>query len=271
MHSAKQARFCEAALVISAARRNTTRGALLLLVSLGALSTAPSFAQSPQNPPPDAVIELWEQNWTLNADGSTVFHEKRHVRLNDDRAYNEFADPRITYNKDTDKLDVLVARVKRPDGSYLTLPDYAQIEVAPNGPAGWPAFASIRQHLFVMSGIEPGCVVELEYKLTSKPGTHSYLAGDVRLDHRYPVKERHVTITVPPDVRLRSAISGLAGAQQPPNAKDIVLHDLPALPDEPQSPPWQVRCPRLLFTTANLASDWLKKRSAQVDTAADQS
>jgi len=60
----------------------------VLLVVVGIACVTPLYAD-----PPDAVIELWEQHWTLNADGSTVYHEKQHVRLNSDRAYGEFADP----------------------------------------------------------------------------------------------------------------------------------------------------------------------------------
>ena len=240
------------------------------LVAMGVLISASALAQAPPVAPPDAVIELWDQQWTLSADGSIVYREKQHVRLNNERAHGEFADPRITYNANTDKLDILVARVKRPDGTYRELPDYSHVEVAPSQTSGWPAFAGIRQHLLVMSGIEPGCVVELEYQITTKAGTRPFLAGEVRLDHRYAVNERRAVITVPPDVKLRTAVTGVSGSL-PPDSREIVLRDLPAAPDEPQALPWQTRCPRLIFSTAGGASTWLKQRTSELESAAEGS
>ena len=96
-------------------RRACASAALLVLCLLG---PGWAYAQSAAPATPDAVIELWEQDWTQNADGATVYHEKKHVRLNNERAYHEFADPRITYNVDTDRLEILVARTKLPDGTY---------------------------------------------------------------------------------------------------------------------------------------------------------
>jgi len=218
------------------------------------------------------VIELWEQHWKLNPDGSTVYREKRHVRLNSDRSYGEFADPRITYNTETDQLEVLVARTRLPDGRYRELPDYARIVVSPDASAGWPAFASICQQLLVMSGIEPGCVVELEYQITSRAGARPFLAADVRVDHRYPIRQRIIRLEAPSEVPLRVVASRLpAGSQSSSDGRTWSFGDLPAAVDEPQSPPWQARCPRMAFSTAGLASTWLKHRHAQLEAAADQS
>ena len=166
--------------------------ALLTVFAVGCatqLQAQAMAAQSARNAPPDAVIELWQQDWTLSADGSSVYHEKKHTRLNSDRSYDDLADPRITYNATTDKLEILVARVKRADGTYRELPDYCHVEVSPDASQGWPAFADIRQHLLVMSGVEEGCVLEMEYRITSQPGSKPYLAGDLRLDGRYPVPQ----------------------------------------------------------------------------------
>jgi hypothetical protein len=237
------------------------------------LSCTPVTLAAPPEPAvqPDAVIELWEQDWTLNADGSSVRHEKQHVRLFNERAYGEFADPRITYNEDTEQLDILVAHTRQPDGSYCELPDYAHVLVVPNSTSGWPALAGIRQHLLVMSGIESGGVVELEYKVTSKPGARPFLAGDVRLDHRYPVGDRKITVTAPLETPLRVITTAAPPGALTGSGSHYECHvkDLPAAPDEPQAPPWQSRCPRLIFSTAGKASDWLKVRLGQIDAAAD--
>ncbi len=247
------------------------REMLGLLVLLSVFGAAHCYAQPAAVEPPDAVIELWEQHWTLNADGSTVYHEKKHVQLNNERAYGEFADPRITHRADLEQLEVLVARTKLADGRYLDLPDYAWNEVGPDPSAGWPAYANLWQGLLVMSGIEPGCVVELEYRLTSQPGTRPYLAADLRVDHRYPIRKRVITVQVPSDVGLKVATANLPERGTQMAAGSWTFTDLPAAADEPQAPPWQTRRPRLTFSTAGLASDWLRHWTSQMEAAADQS
>lgn len=272
-----------------ATRQRGNEATRFLTILFAGLLVAPLQAETP----PDAVIELWEQHWTLNADGSIVYHSKQHVRLNSDRTYDEFVDPRITYNIDTDELEIINARVKRADGTYRELPDYSHVKVSPNASAGWPAFAGIRQHLIVMSGIEPGCVVELEYKITSKPGTKPCLSGDIRLDHHYPVLERKVGIQTPHDVKAQIVFTGMSESQLKANITGKaeaelelqvfglkLMHtgfhswlftDLPGSPNEPRSEPWQVRCPRFTFSTAGTAEVWLRNTLDRLDAAADDS
>jgi hypothetical protein len=225
---------------------------------------------------PDAIIELWDQHWSLSDDGTIVYHHRQHVQLNNERAYGEFADPRITF-RNGDKLEILTARVRRPDGSYRELPDYSHVLVTPDATAGWPVLADIRQHLLVMSGIEPGCVVELEYRLTSPPGSRPDFAADVRLDHRYPIKQRSVALTAPASIRVEPVFTGkLPGSAAPRpvvdgNTRIWRFENLAPAPQEPQTPPWQSISPRFAFSAATSAPDWLRSTVEQMETAADRS
>lgn len=250
--------------------------------------------------PPDAIIEVWEQEWRQQADGTTVYYEKQHVRLNNDRTFRgDFVDPRITYNVATDKLEILNARVLRPDGTYRELPDYSHVQAAPPASAGWPAFADIQEHVIVMSGIEPGCLVELEYRITSAPGAKPALAADVRLDHEYPVLQRCVRVASANDALLQLVLSGLPEEQlraafkgtprveivvtdngPTPLARAVVgpvesvdwrFANLPARPHEPQSPPWQTGAARLVFSNAGPADAWLRRTLDELEAAAKAS
>jgi transglutaminase-like putative cysteine protease len=229
---------------------------------------------------PDAVFELWEQDWTLTDDGAQVYHEKQHLRLNSDRVYWAFGDPRITYNADLDEVEVLEARTRLPSGEYVPLADYSTVEVAPDAAAGWPAFANLRQRVMVMGGIEPGCVLELEYKITTKAGVKPYMAADLRIDDRYPVRARTVTMTVPFGAELSPVVRGLPedsyvySFEQRSDGNATHRWDfagLPGEPDEPQALPWSERGVRLAFTTAPEPDTWVKERLATIDTAADES
>jgi transglutaminase-like putative cysteine protease len=262
-----------------------SRPCLALLVAFCAGCAAPSHADP--GPPtagaldtPDAVYELWEQDWTLRADGTRVYHDKRHLRLNSDRVFRAFGNPRITYNTDTDQVEVLVARTRLPGGEYVALADYSTVEVSPDAAAGWPAFANVCQKAMVMGGIEPGCVLELEYKITTNTSVGPYLAADLRIDNTYPVRSHAVTVTVPRDHELAPVVSGLpedgyAYAFEQRSDGSVthrwVFPALDAAPSEPQSLPWQERGVRLSFTTAPDADTWIRQRLAMIDTAADES
>src|SRR5437763_1439003 len=106
------------------------RRALVIVAAFGSAAAARG-----QTAEPDAVIEKWSQHWILREDSSVQYQEFKSVKLNNDRAYGEFADPRITFNRDTDKVEVLIARVRRPDGATLDVPKYSQNEVSLNDAA----------------------------------------------------------------------------------------------------------------------------------------
>lgn len=263
---------------------------LLLQITIGlacaALLAAPALATEP-----DAIIKVWEEHWTLNPDGSSVYHFKQHVQLNNDRTYDDFADPRITYDVADQKLEIVNARVLRPDGTYRELADYSHVEASPNSSAGWPVAANLHQHVLVMSGIEPGCVVELEYKITTNAGAKPEFAADVRLDHTYPVTRRVVGLHLPN--RVTAAVTFMNGVDLKSDhnkyhGRENVLHggpvvmqitgekvwsfdNLPGVPHEAHTPAWHTFCPRFAFSTAGGDQAWLVDTLDRIENAADSS
>jgi hypothetical protein len=241
--------------------------AVIVSVVLAAVHASAAAATKP-----DAVIERWEQHWTVGADGSITEHVIKHIQLNHPRAYDDVADYRITYDTATQELDIIAARTKLPDGSYREMPEYGHVLVSPNVSAGWPVLASLQQHVLVMSGVMPGCVLEIEYRLTTKPGARRYLTIDQRLDAEWTVKQRAVTISVPDGTPLQAFVtSGKAGSRE---SRSIVEgndaryagRNLPALPDESHALPWQEGGMRLVATTI-APEQWLQDRLGQIDTA----
>jgi transglutaminase-like putative cysteine protease len=174
---------------------------------------------------------------------------------------------------------VLLARTRMADGTYVKLADYSTVEVAPDASAGWPAFGGITERVMVMGGIEPGCVLETEYQITTKPGARPYLAADLQINNHYPVHARSITVTVPPGQELSPFVSGLPEDayvytfQQSPDGSATHRWDFAGLdgqPNEPQALPWQENGVRLAFTTAPDADTWVKQRLATVDAAASE-
>lgn len=232
----------------------------LALAVITATSIAP--AQSASDPRPDALIQEWHQHWARTRDGGTTYHERRRVKLLNDRAYGAFADPRITYDARTESVEIIAARVRTPDGRIVDTPAYSRNEVSPSGPAGWPAFASLRQIVLTLSGIEPGCVTDVEYRIVSRPERRAVLAADLRLDHEYPIALRTIRVDEDAGTDLASEVTGLpttaytymvtsGGVDGPMVSHRWEFTALAPAVSEPQSPPWQAHSPRLCFTTAN--------------------
>ncbi|MCC7290612.1 MAG: DUF3857 domain-containing protein [Phycisphaerales bacterium] len=253
-----------------------TQYALLCLGLGGVASAAWGFG----DPTPDALIERWEQTWALGADGSQVYRELRHVRLNHERGYGEFVDPRITFDAGSDTVNVLVARTRLPDGRTLDVPDYSRNEVSPGGPAGWPAYAGIRQIVLTYSGIEPGCTVELEYEITSKPGARPHPEFNLQLDQRYPIKRRQVRVELAAELEgaallarapQQTRVTGVGEAGTFKGQASWNFSDVPAAVEEPYAAPWAETRPRLMFCLAAPVEAWLARNTRTIEAAADSS
>ncbi len=252
--------------------------ATALIPRAAAQSSRP--AQAAPATKPDAVMLSCNQFWTLRDDRTIVYEEHRQVQINHERAIGEFADPRITYDRDTQQLEILECRTKRPDGRFIEAPKYAHTEVAPGNCAGFPAFASIQQHVIVMPAIEPGAIIELGYRITTKPAEPAEISADIRLADRYPVIVRQVRIDTPrganvaplianvPDNCIEQTVSqNAAGGVR----MSFVFTNLPGMPSEPASPAWQERQPRFAFSSAASTQEWLINRSRSLSEAADES
>lgn len=216
-----------------------------------------------QYPDDDAVILLWQQDYTWTEDGTVRVRDHRWVKMLNSRAIRTFADPRIAYCDAEDKLTVRVARTHLPDGTILPVADYSYNLAGPDDVAGWPAYAAWRDQVLCFSGIVDGCVLELDYEIETKPGVVPWLESDLRLDDDYPIVHRVVTVRVPKEVQLHVKLDGakLEEQTQPTTEGGLTMYRwafkaLPSSRAEPQSPRWEQRCGRLRFTTCAGAGEW---------------
>lgn len=230
---------------------------------------------------PDAVILKWEETYAWSGDGAWTYREAKQVRLNDERAYRGFADPRIAFDAATDTVTIHTAQVRLPDGTVLTLPEYADTVVTPWAGSGWPALGSLRDRVLVMPGIEPGCVVELDYSVAHQPAAPSDgqvantwrgMAAVVEMTDRYPVKE-HVVRVEGKDLQFASQLyTGDQNAGAPPptaaldGAQAVTMRDLSAVPAEAAAPSEAVRLAFAVYPEDG--ANWLAARLEQVAQAA---
>ena len=218
-----------------------------------------------QYPDDDAIILRWEQHWTLEADGTVHRRDHQWLKLLNSRPIRRAGDPRIDFAAGRDQLIIHTAQTHLPDGTVLPVPDYSFNLAGPDDVAGWPEYAEWQQMVVSFSGIEKDAVVELDYEIVTPAGVLPWIEGDLRIFDEYPIVQRVVTVTVPKGVTLnhRCTCPSLAdGKHSEKQSKDANTNswefaDLPGDRPEPQSPPWQERSDRLLFTTCPSPETWV--------------
>ncbi len=225
-----------------------------------AAQPVPSPAQSPEGAAPDAVIQLWEQRWTLEPDGTLHRREHKKIQMVTTRLERLLGDPRLDHCAGTDELIIHTARTIRPDGTVQPVPDYAINLVGPDDVAGWPAYRQWRQTVISSVGIEPGAVVELDYEVITRAGVVPWLEADLNLQDAQPITERVVSVTLPEGLplhyRLDRAQPETAPARGATGEYVWRFTNLPAVPVEPQSPPWKESSGRLRFSICPSAGAW---------------
>jgi len=230
----------------------------------------------------DGIIVRWEQTWRLEKNGSVSRRDHRQFKFLSSRPIRALGDPRIDFNTAQDKVKIHVAQTTLADGTVLPVPDYSFNAAGPSDVAGWPMYTDWQQTVVSYSGIENGCVIELDYEVSTKPDVVRWIEADLRLHDDYPTAERVISVTVPSGVTLHHQVEGWRRGGAAPTTESgpdgaTTYHwkfkDVPGARGEPQSPPWRQRCGRLRFTTCPSAKQWVSAmvrpavRAAQPDEA----
>lgn len=242
---------------------------------LGAGAAPDRSISAAQFPNDDAIILKWEQNWTLDRDGTVHRRDHQWVKLLNSRPIRRYGDPRLDFVNNRDELIIHTAQSHLPDGTILPVPDYSFNTAAPGDVGRWPEYAGWLQRIVSFSGIEDNVVLELDYEVVTPPGNLPWVEGDLQLNDDYPTVERVVSVTVPEGTGLRYKLT-----RTDPSKTEIsdsssgglktrqwTFTNLAGAHRETQSPSWQERCGRLLFTTAQDVTAWTSAILSRVDHA----
>ncbi len=224
---------------------------------------------SEQYPDADAIILRWEQYWEIKDDGQVVRREHKWIKLMNSRPIRRTADPRLDFCEGTDKLTIHTARTILPSGEVIDVPEYSFNIAAPDDVAGWPDYIAWQQTVVSFSGIEPGATLELDYEVTTQRGVLPWVSADIRLDDDYPVLKRIISISRPANVKLSVQLDNVEH-EPTPDGSCFAFGPFDGSPAEPQSQPWQHRCPRLRFTTIPDSTTWVGRLLGIVSRAAVQ-
>lgn len=173
----------------------------------------------------------------LQSNGANAVRVQEVVAVNTTQAAGDYAQQAIRYSPESQNLEVIHARVLKRDGRQIAADDEGE-----NAVSEAAMYYDVRARIFRFA-VEPGDVVELEYRLTPSSSTNPYgdYFGDIVVfGSSIPVQMKRLVV-IAPELRPLHVVEERmpAGQVSLRNGERIYAwesHNIPALPDEPRGP-----------------------------------
>jgi hypothetical protein len=223
-------------------------------------------------PGPDAIYHLLADNYSLTADNAVVHERRLRLQVNSYVAINRnYGETRVIYDPTVDTLEVLHNRTVLPSGATVTAPENAIVDDLPPAANGNPLWSHLRRKIIVHTALEPGAIIELAYRITTKQEAAPWLELGEAMAAEAPIVERLVTIDVPANLKHAGGVTGPGDTSSWARPKIEVAGNrhqvswrrtnVPALPDETGAPSrdealpfvWLSTCDRFETAAAALA------------------
>ena len=173
------------------------RAAMLAMLLSGACQTAP--AAVPDN---QVTFDQVASKWTVGSDDTWSVDADVSIRAPKDNPSHVVRMP-LTWSTGTEKLEVLQARIDKPDGRSLVLPKEAIRDDPPTGDMYFHEFTDEDRLIITFSNVETGDLLVVKTRRSvfhpRVPGV--FMAAPV-LDRGVGWEETNYTISVPADMPL---------------------------------------------------------------------
>lgn len=212
------------------------------------------FAQAPET---DAKLLTLLKEYTLQKDGSMIYHHTQKTKLLTHRSFHSlYGESFIVYNPVQQQLKINQALTTMSDGKKVASPANAFNEVLPSFAANSPDFNHLREMVVTHTGLEVGATIDFEYTLTSNPGYYPFLMGREVVSEFSPVDDYKIIIRVPEGTPLNYRLLNLRLAPEISTAKGFQVFTfnfgkLPFAAQDPFLPSDIDYLPVLSFSTAN--------------------
>ena len=220
---------------------------------------------------PEAEFKKLQETWILQSDGSQEYRCYKELTLYTHTAMNStYGETFILYNPDYQELKIHQAYVRQKDGTQITTPANAFIEVLPQHAAKAPAYNRLKEMVVVHTGLDLGCTLYLDYSIYTRLGYLPALDVCRPLHQSSPAKEYTLTFQVPTRYPVHYGIlnQNSAPVQTTVGGSDQytwTFRNLPAFSRAPEVNLQNGDVPALLFTTFLSSQEALKTLAQQFD------
>jgi len=216
-------------------------------------------AAPPRGKYPDAsaVIVHSAQTFRLAAAGTKNEEFLRLVEVFNLRGREKFSDFRIPFDKNSETVDLLLAKTYKPNLSSVDVEKGAINDVSPPYLAEAEMYANIIHRVLSFSAVDPGVCLAVHYKKESREKVGD-LDEIVFFQTDEPLFRKELKIVIPAEKQLKSKIIGLkanfseesAGTEK---VYTLVSSDSPQIKPEEFMPPLAEMASRVIFSTYQ---DW---------------
>lgn len=182
----------------------------------------------------DAVILLDEARMTYAEDGRLRQERHRVVWIFTDWAVDNFADLRVPWDSERQKLTVQALRVWR-DGRWIAARPTAVVETTPFALRSAPDYTGIRETMLLHDGVELPCVLECDYVIEDTVAPNGWTGwedGQWIFPQAVPVVESRIVLEAPAakPLTVRAAAGSVVGLSAEPETCDAVSAAAPKSP-----------------------------------------
>ncbi|HLP49201.1 MAG TPA: DUF3857 domain-containing protein [Candidatus Kapabacteria bacterium] len=151
----------------------------------------------------DALYLEKEISFTANPDGSWEKEYRHLLKLETYYAVNRTCgETFIAYNPQYQVLNVLKSETTMKDGRKVSSPANAFNEVLPAAAHYFSHYAHLREMVVTHTGLERGAVIDLHYRLSTKPGFMPYFSGREFITDHFPIRRLVLKVAVPAGQKL---------------------------------------------------------------------
>lgn len=163
-------------------------------------------------PKAEAQFDKLVKSYTLNPDGSQELHVTKQLTIYSHAAMNSlYGETFIVYDPAYQQLRINESYTRQVDGTIVTTPANAFVEVLPSAAANAPAYNGLKEMVVVHTGLELGATIYLDYTITTKAGALPALDVFEQVEELSPIKSYVMSISVPAGTPLHySLLNGKA-------------------------------------------------------------
>lgn len=152
----------------------------------------------------DAEYISIKKEYILNSDKTIDIKYSHRLKYNSYHAVNNlYGETFIPYNPMFQKLTINKCQTTMLDGTIVTAPDNAFNEILPEFAAHVPPYNHLREMVVTHTGLERGCIVDLQYTLSSSDEYLPFLESRLDVGATSPVKSYEIVVCIPDSANLK--------------------------------------------------------------------
>lgn len=220
---------------------------------------------------PDAGALILLDRTTLRVDRDKNTTKERYliIKILKDRGREEYGDIKQKYDKESYKIETLIARTHLPTGEIREPEEKAISDVS--APQVWRASAYTRAMLRVVSfpAVDRGAVIEYRYRMVPiKKRKGQEFFGEIEFGTGEPILRKEVIIIIPKGIELKYKLLRSDAKPLIIQTRDSIIYkwtitDIPMIVRESDMPPFSEVSPRLVYSTFKSWEDvgrWIAKK-----------